>query len=145
MVIVSDAAIDPYQLLANYEAQLSARGSVGAAAHFIGLMREFNEGDDVVGMTLEQYPEMTRRALDKLRLSLIDDFELNDALIVHRVGALQITDPIVVVGCWSAHRKAAFEACRAAMERLKSDVPLWKKETLADGSTRWVEQNTPGY
>ena len=71
--------------------------------------------------------------------------ELMDVLIVHRVGPLHPGDPIVVVAVWSAHRKAAFEACRWLMEELKSRVPLWKREILADDTTRWVEKNTAGY
>jgi len=64
---------------------------------------------------------------------------------VHRVGPLLPGDPIVLVACWSAHRAAAFEACRHLMEALKSRAPFWKKETLKDQSDRWVEKNTDGY
>ncbi|MGH8568266.1 MAG: molybdenum cofactor biosynthesis protein MoaE, partial [Gammaproteobacteria bacterium] len=69
-------------------------------------------------------------------------FGLMDTLIIHRIGALLPGDPIVLCATWSAHRAAAFEACRFLIEDLKSRAPLWKRETL-DSSVRWVEHNTP--
>jgi len=118
---------------------------VGAAAHFIGTMRNHNEGDAVSSLTLEHYPAMTAKELAKI----IDDahakWNLIDALIVHRVGTMTPGDPIVLTAVWSAHRADAFEACRYLMEELKSRAPFWKKETLADGKDRWVEKNTAGY
>ena len=72
-------------------------------------------------------------------------WDIQDALIVHRVGDISPGEPIVLTVVWSAHRAAAFDACRFLMEALKSRAPFWKKETLKDGSHRWVEQNTPGY
>jgi molybdopterin synthase catalytic subunit len=64
-------------------------------------------------------------------------------LVIHRVGRLDPGEPIVLVAAWTAHRAAAFEACRYVMEALKSRAPLWKKEEL-DDRTRWVAGNTTG-
>ena len=69
--------------------------------------------------------------------------ELLDVLVLHRVGVITPGEEIVLVCCWSSHRKAAFDSCRAIMEALKSKAPFWKKETLNDGE-RWVARNTPG-
>ena len=63
--------------------------------------------------------------------------------MVQRVGALQPTEPIVLVAAWSAHRPAAFAACSETMALLKSRPPFWKKESTPGGE-RWVEKNTPG-
>ena len=96
-------------------------------------------------MTLEHYPGMTEKHLAAILDEARGRYALIDALIVHRVGRILPTDPIVLTAAWSAHRKDAFEACRFLMEALKSRAPFWKKETLADGGERWVEKNTPGY
>jgi molybdopterin synthase catalytic subunit len=63
-------------------------------------------------------------------------------LIVHRVGEVQPNEPIVLVAVWSAHRAAAFDACRFLIEELKARAPFWKKEQRLE-NTRWVEHNTP--
>jgi molybdopterin synthase catalytic subunit len=107
-------------------------------------MRDFNEGDDVTGMFLEHYPGMTQRQLTELTQQAMVKWSLDAALVVHRVGELTPAEPIVLVAVWSAHRAAAFAACREIMETLKHAAPFWKRETLADGSVRWVEKNTQG-
>lgn len=141
---VLDTSFDPLQALRQHEQTLEA-GRYGAAAHFIGTMRDHNEGVSISSLTLEHYPAMTAKELAKI----IDDahakWNLIDALIVHRVGTMTPGDPIVLTAVWSAHRADAFEACRYLMEELKSRAPFWKKETLADGGDRWVEKNTVGY
>ncbi|MCG6864483.1 MAG: molybdenum cofactor biosynthesis protein MoaE, partial [Thiogranum sp.] len=121
----------------------AAPGQFGATAVFVGTMREFSAGDNVQSMVLEHYPGMTEKHLEKICGQARTRWELNDSLIVHRVGELHPGDPIVLVAVWSAHRKAAFEASRWLMEELKTQAPFWKKEQLADAS-RWVEKNTPG-
>ena len=138
-VSVLDTPFDPLDALRQHEQTLDA-GSYGAGAHFIGTMRNHNEGDSVTSMTLEHYPAMTQKELQ----GIIDDahakWDLIDTLIVHRVGTLTPGDPIVLTAVWSAHRAASFEACRFLMEELKSRAPFWKKETLAEGGDRWVEK-----
>ena len=144
-VIIAVDAFDPWKSLAAYQTTHLTDGHFGATATFVGSMRDFNEGDAVSAMTLEYYPGMTEVQLQ----SIIDDahrqWSLDDALIVHRVGEITPGEPIVLVACWSAHRAAAFDACRFLMEALKSRAPFWKKETLTDTSRRWVEKNTDGY
>jgi molybdopterin synthase catalytic subunit len=146
-ILVQSEPLSPWHLLADYEEQVNrhSHGKHGASAVFVGSMRDVNEGDSVQGMFLEHYPGMTEKALQGIAEELSREWDLIDLLLVHRVGALQPGEPIVLVAVWSAHRKAAFEACRALMETLKSRAPFWKREHLADGSQRWVEKNTAGY
>lgn len=134
---------DPWQAIGDHQQAMGRAGEYGASAVFVGTMRDFNEGDTVKGMTLEHYPGMTEQYLEKISREAIDRWDLLDTLVIHRVGDLQPNDPIVLVAAWSAHRGAAFEACRFLIEALKSRAPFWKKETLPEGS-RWVEHNTPG-
>jgi molybdopterin synthase catalytic subunit len=138
-------AFDPFAELRSYQDGLGARArSIGALATFIGTMRDFNEGEPVAAMVLEHYPGMTDKHLERLAADAMDKWQLNDILIVHRVGEVLPGDALVLVAAWSAHRAHAFESCRAVMEDLKSTAPFWKKERTATGA-RWVETNTPGH
>ncbi|MEJ2344066.1 MAG: molybdenum cofactor biosynthesis protein MoaE [Gammaproteobacteria bacterium] len=144
MVIrILEQPFDPWRLLHEHQQAEVAGGSFGATAVFVGSMRDFNEGDAVQAMTLEHYPGMTERHLEQIAAEARRRWEVLDILIAHRVGSLLPGEPIVLVAVWSAHRAAAFEACRYAMEELKSNAPFWKKEELESGG-RWVEKNTPG-
>lgn len=146
-IAVHEAPFRPWQELQRYEDEVIARehpGQYGAAAVFVGTMRDFNEGDTVQGMSLEHYPGMTEKELARIIEEARGRWQLLDELVLHRVGELAPNDPIVLVAIWSAHRKDAFEACRHIMEALKSRAPFWKKERLEQGE-RWVEKNTDGY
>lgn len=141
--IIEPRPFDPWQAIQDYQKHHLPAGKYGATASFIGSMRDFNEGDAVQAMTLEHYPGMTENYLDKICQQASERWDIIDCLIVHRVGDIYPDDPIVLTAVWSAHRAAAFDACRFLMEELKSRAPFWKKETLPEGH-RWVEKNTPG-
>ncbi|HEV8647585.1 MAG TPA: molybdopterin synthase catalytic subunit MoaE [Burkholderiales bacterium] len=111
---------------------------VGAVASFIGVVRDLNEGDRVAEMTLEHYPGMTEKALEKMVAEAQSRWEIYDALVIHRVGTLKPGDQIVLVVITGAHRGEAFQACEFLMDYLKTRAPFWKKETTPGGS-RWVE------
>ena len=140
-----ETPFEPLVELGRYQAGLDERlrSRYGATAVFIGTMRDFNEGEAVRGMTLEHYPGMTERYLQRIVEAALAEWPLLDALVLHRVGTLRPNDPIVLVAVWSAHRAAAFAACQFIMEELKSKAPFWKREVTADG-VRWVEHNTLG-
>ena len=144
MIEIRETAFDPFREIQQFEAAMGQSGKVGAMANFIGKMRDHNEGNDVIGMTLEHYPGMTEKHLHAICENARSQWEILDVLLLHRIGEISINDSIVLVAVWSAHRKDAFEACRFIMEDLKSKAPFWKKETLKEGE-RWVESNTPGY
>lgn len=142
-VLIVETAFDPENEQRAFASALP-NGQTGATASFIGTMRNKNEGDEVVSMTLEHYPGMTDRELAAIIDEARQRWPIIDALIVHRVGNIQPGEPIVLTAVCTAHRAAAFDACRFLMEALKHRAPFWKKETLSDGSSRWVEKNTPG-
>jgi molybdopterin synthase catalytic subunit len=118
-----------------------ANPKVGAVASFIGVVRDVNEGDAVQDMTLEHYPGMTERALEKIVAEAKSRWDIIDVLAVHRVGRLAPTDQIVLVVVTGAHRGEAFAACEFVMDYLKTRAPLWKREQTPDGQ-RWVEART---
>lgn len=120
------------------EALTRARVDVGAVASFVGLVREANDGRAIRGMTLEHYPGMTEKALEEIVREAKTRWDLIDCLVIHRVGALQPGDRIVLVGVASAHRGEAFAACEFIMDYLKTRAPFWKREDTPEGS-RWVE------
>lgn len=135
VVRVQEAPFDAGALI---EEAHRANPKVGAVAAFVGLVRDVNEGSDVSRMTLEHYPGMTERAIETICREAAERWEVLDARVVHRVGALRPTDPIVVVVVASGHRRDAFEACEFIMDFLKTRAPLWKKERTGEGE-RWVE------
>ena len=116
----------------------AANPRIGAIACFIGVVRDLNEGAAVASMTLEHYPGMTEKALGDIVSQARARWELYDILVVHRVGELHPTDPIVLVVVTSAHRGSAFAACEFVMDYLKTDAPFWKKESTPAGE-RWVD------
>jgi len=143
-VRISATPFEPLQELATAQSgmpQLS--GKAGASAIFIGAMRDFNDNDDVQAMTLEHYPGMTERQLETILDETRGQWPIIDALVIHRVGHVLPGDTLVLIAVWSAHRSAAFDACRHILEALKSRAPFWKKEVLTNNDERWVEHNTP--
>jgi len=142
---IINQVFDPYARLQDYQSTLStAARQFGASNVFVGTMRDFNQGDQVQHMTLEHYPGMTEKELERIASEARQQWHILDGLILHRVGMIAPADSIVLVAIWSLHRLDAFEACRYIMEALKSRAPFWKKETLATGE-RWVDKNTAGF
>lgn len=100
---------------------------IGAVASFVGVVRE-------VAMTLEHYPGMTEKALERIVEEAKGRWQVLDCTVIHRVGPLAPTDQIVLVVVASAHRGDAFAACEFIMDYLKTQAPFWKKEAAG-----WVE------
>lgn len=145
-VKICTEAFKPWQELQNYQdTVLGNSANFGATSIFIGTMRDYNEGVGVQSMTLEYYPGMTEKQLEKIIADAEQRWQIIDTYVVHQVGEIKPDDTIVLVAVWSSHRGDAFDACRFIMEALKSTAPFWKKEVLDSGQTRWVEKNTDGY
>lgn len=111
------------------------RTDIGAVVSFSGFVRD---DDGLKSMTLEHYPGMTEEEIARIEEEARGRWDLQDCLIVHRVGRLLPGDPIVLVVTASAHRRDAFEAAAFLMDYLKTRAPFWKCEERADGAT-WVE------
>lgn len=128
----------PFDPGAELNALHAADVGVGGVVGFVGYVRDFNEGREVGGLFLEHYPGMTEKALAKIADEAGRRWPLLKLEILHRIGRLEPGEPIVFVGCASAHRQAAFEACEFVMDYLKTRAPFWKKEDTGEGP-RWVE------
>lgn len=111
---------------------------IGGLAVFVGLVRDVAEGEAVRAMTLEHYPGMTEKKLAEIESEARRRWPLEATLVIHRYGELKPGDRIVLVAAASAHRDAAFEACRFLIDWLKTKAPFWKLEDKESG-TKWVE------
>ena len=132
---------DPWESLVEYKRnELQNNPKIGASSVFLGTMRDFND-DDIDSMELEHYPGMTEKYLSDIVTKAIKKFNIIDGLVIHRVGLLFPTDPIVLVATWSEHRDNAFNATREIMESLKEQAPFWKKESTNNGF-KWVKPTT---
>ena len=131
-VLVQPAAID-----VTAEFDLHDAGGHGASASFIGRVR----GEDgLTELFLEHHPAMTEAGLAALAHAAADRWKLSALTLIHRVGAMAPGDTIVLVLASSAHRAEALAACEFLIDRLKTDVMLWKRESFADGRVAWVEE-----
>ena len=130
---------DPWEALVDYKKNVLLNdSSIGATSVFVGTVRDFNDNEEVENMELEHYPGMTEKYLEDMVNGAIKKYNIIDGLVIHRVGLLEPTDPIVVVATWSEHRENAFNATRDIMEALKAQAPFWKKESTNNGF-RWVK------
>ena len=130
-----------FNIADEYQALCGQNTEAGAIVFFSGLVRDRNEGSDVTGLFLEHYPGMTERSLEDIVKQARLRWPILQVRLIHRVGQLDINDQIVFVGGSSAHREAAFDACRFIMDFLKTEAPFWKKETRTDGH-HWIESQT---
>jgi molybdopterin synthase catalytic subunit len=128
---------EDFDVAAIIEKMRAGNPAIGAIASFIGLVRDINDEAPVASMTLEHYPGMTEKALAAIVAEAQARWELIAVSVVHRIGELRPTDPIVLVAVASAHRGDAFQACEFIMDFLKTRAPFWKKEENSRG-TRWV-------
>ncbi len=117
-------------------AAMAAIGAHGAVASFAGHVRV---DDGVTALFLDHHPVLARLALDELAATAMDRWALSAVTIIHRVGLIEAGNCIVLTIAAARHRAAALDANAYCIDRLKTDVPLWKRETLADGTHRWVE------
>lgn len=134
---------DDFDVATELKALRHASAEIGAVVSFIGQVRQVydlkaNEGDAIQTLTLEHYPSMTLRALEKIENEAKRRWDINDSLVIHRVGTLKPQDQIVLVAVSSAHRGEAFKACEFIMDYLKTQAPFWKKEATSKGE-RWVD------
>ncbi|MEO5577785.1 MAG: molybdenum cofactor biosynthesis protein MoaE [Sphingomicrobium sp.] len=132
MSFLSPDPIDPIALLETFTR--AARGA-GAIVSFAGVVRGEGGVDE---LWLDHHPHLTEQAIGNLTEETKQRFTLDALSIVHRIGSVAQGEPIVFVAAAAKHRRAAFDAVDHAMDRLKTDVPLWKRESGADG-TRWIE------
>ncbi|GHF80018.1 molybdopterin synthase catalytic subunit MoaE [Thalassotalea marina] len=111
----------------------------GATATFCGRVRNNNLEQDVIGLYLEHYPQMTEKQLLQIAQQAKSKWHLGRVCIIHRIGMLNVGEQIVFVGVTSKHRQSAFMACEFIMDFLKVKATFWKKEVHANGQKLWLD------
>jgi MoaE-MoaD fusion protein len=114
-----------------------ASDDAGAIATFVGTTRARSRGRDVIRLEYEAYEGMAEAEMERIARDLRERHDVIDVAIHHRVGPVEIGETSVVIAVSAAHRAAAFDACREAIDTLKKSVPLWKKELYAGGE-EWI-------
>ena len=132
MIELTEDTLDPEKITAKVR-----RDTNGAVVTFLGVTRDNFEGKTVMTLEYEAFDEMALKKLEEVRQELMAEFGLEQIAISHRIGTVGIGEISLVIAVGSPHRKEAFEACHAAVDRIKVVVPIWKKEVYQDGS-RWV-------
>ena len=125
--------IDTQQVVAGLK-----RGEDGAAVVFEGVVRNQTRGRRTLYLDYEAYEEMALKEMESLAAQALERFQIRDAVLVHRLGRLEIGETSVLIAVASAHRAAAFDACRWLIDTLKRTVPIWKKEHFEDGAV-WAD------
>ncbi len=128
-VVLTRGPIDSPRLIAEIK-----RGEDGAVAIFDGIVRKHSRGRRTLHLDYEAYEEMALRQMRQLAAQARERFGVRQVAVIHRLGRLEIGETSVLVVVASAHRAAAFDACRWLIDTLKQTVPIWKKETFADGA-----------
>ncbi len=133
MIVLARRRFNPGAELARF---CRDRPSTGAVTSFVGLARGASVGQ--AALVLEAYEGFTEAEIGRIVDQAVEKFRIQDVRIVHRIGVIEVGEPIVMVITAAAHRRAAFEACDFLMDQLKSQAPLWKQE-LSAGKPRWIE------
>jgi molybdopterin synthase catalytic subunit len=113
-------------------------GGDGAVCVFDGVVRDNTRGRPTLYLDYEAYREMALEQMQRLAVDAVAKFGVRDVALVHRLGRLMVGETSVLIVVASAHRGAAFDACRWLIDTLKKTVPIWKKETFADGAV-WAD------
>jgi molybdopterin synthase catalytic subunit len=114
------------------------RGEDGAVVVFDGIVRNHTQGRSTLYLDYEAYEAMALKQMQMLAQEALTRFSVRDTLLVHRLGKLHVGETSVLIAVASAHRGAAFDACRWLIDTLKKTVPIWKKEYFVDGAV-WAD------
>jgi molybdopterin synthase catalytic subunit len=139
------AVSDPYLVSVtdrplSVDAALAFVGDPGAGGTcvFVGTVRDSSDEGSVTGLSYEAWDDLAVERLTEIARELLATWPLRKVALLHRTGDLTVGEASVVVAVSAGHRAEAFEACRRGIERLKEDVPIWKKEGLESGEAHWV-------
>jgi molybdopterin synthase catalytic subunit len=133
LIAIVDEVIGADAIVAGMKA-----GGDGAVCVFDGIVRDNTRGRSTLYLDYDSYREMALEQMRRLGADAVERFGVRDVALVHRLGRLTVGETSVLIVVASAHRAAAFDACRWLIDILKKTVPIWKKETFADGAV-WAD------
>lgn len=131
--------VGPDPISAEAALRAVADPACGGVAVFLGVVRDEDAGRKVTAIEYEAYPEMARGVLDGIERDLRQGHPVRGVVLEHRTGRLAVGEASVIVAVSSPHRAEAFAACREGIERIKAELPVWKKEFGAGGAV-WKEE-----
>lgn len=111
----------------------------GAVNVFLGVTRNHHDGRAVLGLEYHCYQAMAQSQLEAVAAAVAKEFSLSQLFVIHRLGRVGIGEVSLVVAAAAHHRQQVLNATLAFIDRLKRDVPIWKREYFADGLVGWVE------
>jgi len=112
----------------------------GAMASFVGMVRNHHQNRQVEKLYYECYANMANKQIGRIIERIKTDTGVHKIQVMHRVGWIEIQDAAIVIVVFAAHRDEAFCACRAVIDTIKQEVPIWKHEFFKDGTSQWVGQ-----
>lgn len=121
-----------------FDDSLNSATEIGAIASFVGKVRKWEAGVELVALNIEHYAGMTEKSIYQICEQAFTNWSLIACRVIHRVGTLAVGENIVLVAVASQHRKDAFSACEFIMDYLKDQAPFWKKAIFRD-SEQWVQ------
>ncbi len=131
---ITTLPIDPAKVMKSVQ-----DNSAGGTVLFVGTVRNVNEGRAVTGLRYEVYKDMAEKKMKEIEARVMSRWPVRRLAMVHRYGDLKVGEVSVAVAVSSEHRGDAFEACRYAIDTIKSSLPLWKKEKHRGGKEDWVK------
>jgi molybdopterin synthase catalytic subunit len=134
---VTERALDPQRMVDHVRKDES-----GAVALFYGVVRNNSRGRRVLYLEYDAYPEMAEKVMRRIAQEAMERRPLTDVAMQHRTGRLEVGETSLLIAVSSGHRKEAFEACHALVDRFKEAVPIWKKEVWEGGEV-WIEGEGP--
>jgi molybdopterin synthase catalytic subunit len=134
---VTGDPLDPQRLVEHVR-----KDQAGAVALFYGVVRNNNMGRRVIYLEYDAYAEMAENVMHEIAEDALAKHAITDVAIQHRTGRLEIGETSLLVAVSAPHRKEAFEACHALVDRFKEVVPIWKKEVW-EGGEEWIEGERP--
>jgi molybdopterin synthase catalytic subunit len=133
LVRITEEPLDPAEALA-----FCGATEAGGTVLFSGTVRDHSDAGEVSGLDYEAWGEMAESKMTAIGREILDRWPVARVALLHRTGHLDVGEVSVLVCCSAPHRAEAFDAARHGIERIKQDVPIWKKERLTTGEAQWV-------
>jgi len=133
--------IDEESILKSFENDVNT-GKFGATVSFIGTVRSYSKHGKVIDMDYEAYLGMAEVKIKEIENIVKEKWDIKKIKIIHRLGKLSIGEKSIMILVSTSHSKDAFDACQFILERIKNEVPIWKKEIFLDGTSKWIDGNS---
>ncbi len=122
----------------SFEKSKNTMCDVGATVIFVGSVRNFSKNGKVLGMKYESYIKMAEETIKNIEILVQKKWKIKKINIIHRIGELSVGENSIAIAVSTSHSAEGFEVCQFILKKIKQDVPIWKNESLSDGTNKWV-------